>query len=72
MLTTFRTLLRGAFRDRMSLFFAIVFPVVCLLVLGFIFPDPCYRRQLLAGMLAVSTLFFSLNGIAIPEKQRCI
>jgi ABC-2 type transport system permease protein len=34
-----------------------------MLVLGFVFPDPGYRRQLLAGMLAVSTPFFSLNGI---------
>jgi ABC-2 type transport system permease protein len=35
--------------------------------LGFVFPDPGYRRQLLAGMLAVSTLFFSLNGIAFES-----
>jgi ABC-2 type transport system permease protein len=67
MFTTFRTLVKGALRDRTSLFFAIVFPIACLLVLGFIFPDPGYRRQLLAGMLAVSTLFFSLNGIAFES-----
>jgi ABC-2 type transport system permease protein len=67
MLTTFRTLLRGALRDRISLFFAIVFPVGILLVLGFVFPAPGYRRQLLAGMLAVSVLFFSLNGIAFES-----
>jgi ABC-2 type transport system permease protein len=67
MLTTFRILLRGALRDRVSLFFAIVFPIGFLLVLGFVFPDPGYRRQLLAGMLAVSTLFFSLNGIAFES-----
>jgi ABC-2 type transport system permease protein len=67
MLTTFRTLLRGALRDRTSLFFAIVFPIGFLLVLGFVFPDPSYRRQLLVGMLAISTLFFSLNGIAFES-----
>jgi ABC-2 type transport system permease protein len=66
-LTTFRTLVKGAFRDRISLFFAIVFPIACLLILGLVFPDPHYRRQLLAGMLAVSTLFFSLNGIAFES-----
>jgi ABC-2 type transport system permease protein len=70
MLTTFRTLLRGALRDRVSLFFAIVFPIGFLLVLGFVFPDPGYRRQLLAGMLAVSTLFFSLNGIAFESLNQ--
>ncbi|HEY6407475.1 MAG TPA: ABC transporter permease [Ktedonobacteraceae bacterium] len=67
MLTTFRTLLKGALRDRISLFFAIVFPIGFLLVLGFVFPNPGYRQQLLAGMLAVSTLFFSLNGIAFES-----
>jgi ABC-2 type transport system permease protein len=67
MLTTFRTLLRGALRDRISLFFAIVFPIAVLLVLGFVFPSPDYRRQLLAGMLAVSVLFFSLNGISFES-----
>jgi ABC-2 type transport system permease protein len=67
MLTTFRTLLRGALRDRTSLFFAIVFPVGILLVLGFVFTSPDYRRQLLAGMLAISVLFFSLNGIAFES-----
>jgi ABC-2 type transport system permease protein len=67
MLTTFRTLLRGALRDRISLFFAIVFPIAVLLVLGFVFPSPDYRRQLLAGMLAVSVLFFSLSGIAFES-----
>jgi ABC-2 type transport system permease protein len=67
MLITFRTLLRGALRDRISLFFAIVFPISILLVLGFVFPSPDYRKQLLAGMLAVSALFFSLNGIAFES-----
>src|SRR5215470_17706562 len=67
MLTPFRTLLRGALRDRISLFFSIVFPIGFLLVLGFVFPDPGYRRQLLAGMLAVSVLFFSLSGIAFES-----
>jgi len=67
MLITFRTLFRGALRDRISLFFAIIFPVVLLVALGFIFPTPGYRRQLLAGMLAVSVLFFSLNGIAFES-----
>src|SRR5260370_34499367 len=67
MLTTFRTLLRGALRDRISLFFAIVFPIGILLVLGFVFASTDYRRQLLSGMLAASALFFSLNGIAFES-----
>jgi ABC-2 type transport system permease protein len=64
MLVPFRTLLRGALRDRISLAWAIVFPLVLLLALGFVFPTPGYRHQLLIGMLALSVMFFSLYGIA--------
>lgn len=67
MLITFRILLKGAVRDRTSLFFAIVFPVAFLLILGFVFPSAEYRRQLLAGMLAVSVFFFSMHGIAFES-----
>ena len=46
MLTTFRTLLKGALRDRISLFFAIVFPIGFLLVLGMITLDETWPRGL--------------------------
>src|SRR5690242_8668154 len=67
MLIAFRTLLRGALRDWISLFYAIIVPVVFLVVLGFVFPSPEYRRQLMAGMLGVGVLFFGLNGIAFES-----
>jgi ABC-2 type transport system permease protein len=67
MFVPFRTLLRGALRDRVSLAWAIVFPLVLLLALGFVFPAPGYRRHLLAGMLALSVMFFSLYGIAFES-----
>src|SRR5215469_1046408 len=67
MFVPFRTLLRGALRDRISLAWAIVFPLVLLLALGFAFPTPGYRRQLLVGMLALSVMFFSLYGIAFES-----
>ena len=57
---------RGFARSHIAVL-CVVFPIGFLLVLGFVFPDPGYRRQLLAGMLAVSTLFFSLNGIAFES-----
>jgi ABC-2 type transport system permease protein len=63
----FRILLRGALRDRVSLAWAIVFPLVLLLALGFTFPTPSYRSQLLVGMLALSVMFFSLYGIAFES-----
>src|SRR5215831_18116230 len=67
MFVPFRTLLRGALRDRASLAWAVVFPLVLLLALGFAFPAPIYRRQLLVGMLALSVMFFSLYGIAFES-----
>src|SRR5215469_5564807 len=67
MLVPLGTLLRGALRDRISLAWAIVVPLVLLLALGFAFPTPGYRRQLLVGMLALSVMFFSLYGIAFES-----
>jgi ABC-2 type transport system permease protein len=67
MFVPFRILLRGALRDRVSLAWAIVFPLVLLLALGFAFPASGYRRQLLVGMLALSVMFFSLYGIAFES-----
>jgi ABC-2 type transport system permease protein len=63
----FRTLLRGALRDRVSLAWAVGFSLALLLALGFAFPTPGYRRQLLVGMLALSVMFFSLYGIAFES-----
>jgi len=64
MFVPLRTLLRGALRDRTSLAWAIVVPLALLLALGLAFPTPGYQRQLFAGMLALSVMFFSLYGIA--------
>ena len=67
MLLTFRTLFKGSLRDRISLFWSLIFPVVFLVVLGSIFPTPAYRQQLLTGMLGLSVLFFGLSGIAFES-----
>jgi ABC-2 type transport system permease protein len=67
MLITFRTLFKGSLRDRISLFWALIFPIVFLVVLGSIFPTPAYRQQLLTGMLGLSVLFFGLTGIAFES-----
>lgn len=67
MFTAFRLLFKGALRDRVSLLWAIAFPLIFLVVLGFIFPTQVYRQQLLVGMLALSVLFFGLHGIAFES-----
>lgn len=66
----FRALLAGALRDRISLFWSIIFPVGLLVGLGVAFPAPAYRQQLVAGTLALSALFFSLNGIAFEALNQ--
>jgi len=66
-LIPFRTLLQGALRDRISLFYSVIFPIGLLLGLGVAFPASEYRRQLLAGTLAISALFFSASGIAFES-----
>jgi len=66
-LIPFRTLLRGALRDRISLFYSVVFPIGLLIGLGIVFPASEYRRHLLAGTLAISALFFSASGIAFES-----
>jgi ABC-2 type transport system permease protein len=67
MFVPFHTLLRGALRDRVSLVWAVGFPIVLLLGLGFAFPTPGYRRQLLVGLVALSVMFFGLYGIAFES-----
>lgn len=67
---TFRTLFKGTLRDSISLFWAVVFPIVFLIVLGSIFPTPAYRSQLLTGMLGLSVLFFGLSGIAFESLSQ--
>lgn len=64
MWTTFRVLLAGALRDRISLFWAALFPLVLMVGIGYFFPDPDYQARLFVGVLAVSTIFFSLTGTA--------
>jgi ABC-2 type transport system permease protein len=67
MFIPFRTLLKGALRDRTSLFYATLLPIALLVGLGVAFPAPAYREHLLAGLLAISTLFFSGSGIAFES-----
>lgn len=54
MAAPFLALLRGALRDRISLFYAVVIPDALLLILGTLFPSPSYRQQLIAGTVAIS------------------
>lgn len=68
---TFRALLSGALRDRISLFYAVIAPVALLFGLGSFFSDPAYRAQLLIGMVAFGSLGFAMTGTGFEVmKQR--
>src|SRR5262249_8708901 len=67
MFVSYRILLKGALRDRISLFYAVVFPIGLILGLGAAFPTPDYRGHLLPGAVALSLLFFSCSGVAFES-----
>jgi ABC-2 type transport system permease protein len=67
---TIRAMLTGALRDRISLFWALLFPIILLVGLGSYFPDPVYHRLLLTGMLALAAVFFSLSGTAFEVMRQ--
>ncbi|MCG0239424.1 MAG: ABC transporter permease [Firmicutes bacterium] len=59
-----RILTRAAFRDRISLFWSVLFPVGLLAGLGIAFPDPGYRQLLLIGVMVFSAVSFAAMGTA--------
>lgn len=71
MLTTLKALLKGALRDKMSLFYGLIFPAIALVLLSLFFSDSGYRQQLLIGMVALSGFFFTMTGTGFEVmKQR--
>lgn len=64
--TALRILLKSALRDRISLFWSVVFPVGLLIGLGVVFDSPEYRGRLLAGTAAMGC--FSGRCSASPLK----
>lgn len=70
MWVTWLALLRGALRDRISLFWAVVAPLVALFGLGAAFPDPDYRRSLVLGLLAFGAMGFALSGTGFEVMRQ--
>lgn len=65
--TTFYIFARVSFRDKLSLFWAILFPLGLMIALGIAFPQASYRLQLLGGVLAMSTFFATLWTVAFES-----
>lgn len=64
---TARLLLKASLRDKLALFWAVLFPIALLLGLGIAFPQAAYHENLLAGVLAMSTFFSTLWTIAFES-----
>jgi ABC-2 type transport system permease protein len=67
---TFRALLSGALRDRISLFWAVVAPVALLLILGSLLNGPGYREHLLLGVLSFGCLGFAMTGTGFEVMRQ--
>lgn len=63
MVDTLKILFISSLRDKMTIFWSILFPVALLLALGFIQEAPSYRMQLLGAVVAMGILFNAMYGI---------
>jgi len=59
MITIFRTMLTGIFRDMHTLFWTIIFPLAILVGLGLYIDDQAYSERLLGGVLTTNVLLGS-------------
>lgn len=61
---TFKVLLIASLRDKMTVFWSILFPIILMLILGSIRSDLVYREQLLATVVAMGILFNGIYGLS--------
>lgn len=68
--TIFRLMVVTSLRDKISLFYSVLFPLGLLIGLGLYFDTPDYQFRLLTGMLTLGTLFWGVQGIAFQIHQQ--
>lgn len=64
MTTIFRTMLITSLRDKITMFYSVIFPIALLVGLGYYFDNPAYSPRLVTGVIALSSLFWGVSGIA--------
>jgi len=62
--TVFRMMLVASLKDKITLFYALLFPLLLMAGLGYCFDSPEYRQRLLIGVIALGTLFWAVQGVA--------
>lgn len=60
----FRSMLITSLRDRITLFYSLAFPIGLMIGLGFYFNHEDQQLQIVAGVTAISTIFWGMQGIA--------
>jgi len=60
----FRAMLVTSLRDKITLFYSLLLPVVLMFGLGMYFNEPAQQLRIVCGITAVSTLFWGMQGIA--------
>ncbi|MFT4415576.1 ABC transporter permease [Fredinandcohnia humi] len=62
--TIFKTMIVTSLRDKITLFYSILFPVLILIGLGYYVDNEDYIPRLLTGVIVLSSLFWGVSGIA--------
>ncbi|WP_413366877.1 ABC transporter permease [Lysinibacillus sp. 3P01SB] len=60
----FKSMLITSLRDRITLFYSLAFPIGLMIGLGFYFNHEDQQVQIVAGVTAISTIFWGMQGIA--------
>ena len=57
-------MLSTSVRDKTTLFYSLAFPLLLMIGLGYYFNEDSVQLQIVAGVTAVSTIFWGMQGIA--------
>ncbi|MDZ5470575.1 ABC transporter permease [Bacillus sp. 31A1R] len=60
----FKSMLITSIRDKITLFYSLMFPLILMLGLGLYFDSPDMKLNIVSGVTAISTIFWGMQGIA--------
>ena len=60
----FKSMLSTSVRDKITLFYSLAFPLLLMIGLGYYFNEQYQQLQIVAGVTAISTIFWGMQGIA--------
>jgi ABC-2 type transport system permease protein len=66
----FKSMLATAIRDKITLFYSLAFPLVLMVGLGYYFNEGNQQLHIIAGVTAISTIFWGMQGIAFQVHEQ--